>query len=365
MNWFVKKADGAVYGPVDRETLRYWAADGRILPDDLVSADESDWSPAPQLADLQMDWFVELDNGELYGPIPLLATRDLLLAGHALPGARIVHRDTQEERTLAEAVVSALLAQNTDLQEYCQKMSAKVDDLERSVGTYEHLFGEESTDGLALKARVQRELKTSLERRDAFERESVRWKRLYEDERENNARHEASLTEQIRRMRGEELESRRVIEGLEQKLREIEKGDQFASQIHVVHGTESSAASVDAGSLLAAYKILSRNYDKLVEQLAMKAQEISELMESRASMEHEAASRIRGLEETLKREQEEADSARKKLIDMEETHLQLVQAYRDLNDRYVRSRQHAHVQAPPSRREAQPPQPEGPRIRLI
>ena len=75
--------------------------------------------------------------------------------------------------------------------------------------------------------------------------------------------------------------------------------------------------------------------------------------------------RIQGQEATLRREQEEAEAARKKLIEVEETHLQLVQAYRDLNDRYIRSRQNAHVIAPPSRGESASQPSEGPRIRLI
>ena len=79
MNWHLKKADGeTVYGPVDEKTLEAWAADGRISPFDKVSSDQKEWKPAPQVDALKMEWTVDLDDGRQFGPLHVLAFRELV-----------------------------------------------------------------------------------------------------------------------------------------------------------------------------------------------------------------------------------------------------------------------------------------------
>ena len=366
MNWFLKKADGAVYGPVDMDTLRTWATDGRVFPDDQISADDDEWIPAPSLPDLKMDWLVSLTNGEWFGPVHLLAVRDLIDSGAAdAATAVLVHKDSREELPAGPAVLRALMEKDAQLQRDKEELAARVQDLDQRVRSYETVFSPTDPDAKNLKTRVQRELKSSLDHRDAYEREAIRWRRLYDDEREKNARREAELAEQVRRLRDVELISRREIEALAARIRDMEKGDDFITKVQVVSGSDSSAASVDSGSLLAAYKNLSRNYDKLVQELAAKSAEIHELLASRTKIEHAGVERVRLLEENLRREQAEAESARRKLIELEEEHLQFVQAYRDLNDRYIRSRQQSATQPPAMRKESPAAHAEGPRIRLV
>ena len=46
MKWYVKNADGKVFGPVDDEKLLAWVKDGRVEPFAGVSNDLKTWKLA-------------------------------------------------------------------------------------------------------------------------------------------------------------------------------------------------------------------------------------------------------------------------------------------------------------------------------
>jgi hypothetical protein len=64
--WHLLKAsDKEVFGPIDLETLRGWAADAKISPLDKISSDNRmSWQRAPMIAELQMD-HAGADAGQL------------------------------------------------------------------------------------------------------------------------------------------------------------------------------------------------------------------------------------------------------------------------------------------------------------
>ena len=66
--WFVKKQDGAVYGPADFASLIRWAQEGRIDPDSLISSDKINWATASLTPELEMNWMVETAPGNVFGP---------------------------------------------------------------------------------------------------------------------------------------------------------------------------------------------------------------------------------------------------------------------------------------------------------
>ena len=66
--WFVRTADGKVYGPADVSVLVKWAEEGRIEASSSVSADRVTWMRAPGLDALEMDWLVEVSQGNVFGP---------------------------------------------------------------------------------------------------------------------------------------------------------------------------------------------------------------------------------------------------------------------------------------------------------
>ena len=76
--WYVKTADGNVYGPADVASLVKWAEDGRIDYSVSISKDRVSWSPAHLMLELAMDWLVEVEPGRVLGPY----NRRYLIASH-------------------------------------------------------------------------------------------------------------------------------------------------------------------------------------------------------------------------------------------------------------------------------------------
>ena len=66
--WYVRTADGRVYGPADIASLVTWAEDGRIEPTGFVSRDRINWTPAQLMPELEMKWLVETEPGKVFGP---------------------------------------------------------------------------------------------------------------------------------------------------------------------------------------------------------------------------------------------------------------------------------------------------------
>ena len=90
-DWFVRTADGSVYGPATVETLVAWARDGRIDPSGFVSRDRLKWEPAQLMPALEMKWLVETEPGKVFGPFnrALVAT---LFADGSIPKNSKVYR---------------------------------------------------------------------------------------------------------------------------------------------------------------------------------------------------------------------------------------------------------------------------------
>jgi hypothetical protein len=106
MNWYLRKSDDTVYGPVDDTMLRQWATEGRIAPEDRISKDRQNWSPAHDLPALQMDWLIAMEDGSLYGPLHLSALRELVADGSLTPQTRLTHKTTGAVQSLEEALAA-------------------------------------------------------------------------------------------------------------------------------------------------------------------------------------------------------------------------------------------------------------------
>lgn len=83
--WRLRKGGGgAVYGPVPTAMLAAWAREGRIAPEDEISADGLAWQPAHTLEALRMRWWLRLPDGSWFGPAHIDAFREIV-AEHGLP----------------------------------------------------------------------------------------------------------------------------------------------------------------------------------------------------------------------------------------------------------------------------------------
>ncbi len=80
-NWFLKKHEnGEVFGPVPLQKIREWAHSAQVNSQDMLSNDNVIWTQAPMIAQMEMDWLVEVNDHLLYGP----TTAETLLEFHQL-----------------------------------------------------------------------------------------------------------------------------------------------------------------------------------------------------------------------------------------------------------------------------------------
>jgi hypothetical protein len=133
MNWYLKRNDGEVYGPVDLPTLQLWAMDGRVAPDDKISADLEKWAPVSDLAELSMKWNVELRDGSTYGPIHLLALRDLIYEGSVSRRAKIKHKQSGEEAVAGEALLFELIETESKAPSTIVALTDRLGDAEKRI----------------------------------------------------------------------------------------------------------------------------------------------------------------------------------------------------------------------------------------
>ena len=90
--WYVRSAEGSVYGPSDRATLAQWAREGRIEPTGYVSRDRKEWLPAQMMPELEMKWIVEAEPGKFFGPFNREVVIRLAAAGQIPLGANVYSR---------------------------------------------------------------------------------------------------------------------------------------------------------------------------------------------------------------------------------------------------------------------------------
>ena len=93
MNWYVKNADGKVFGPVDDAKLLTWVKDGRVEPFAGISNDLQKWKLASLEPFLEMDWLVESEPGRFYGPTHRAVIDDLIKSKAISESCRIYRDD--------------------------------------------------------------------------------------------------------------------------------------------------------------------------------------------------------------------------------------------------------------------------------
>ena len=113
--WYVRNTSGKVFGPIDLETLKGWVKDGRIEPLAGVSSDLKNWMLAPLKPELEMNWVVENEPGQFYGPTHRAVLDDLKKAGSLSREARFYQDDRGAFAERLRALESALAAKDAEL----------------------------------------------------------------------------------------------------------------------------------------------------------------------------------------------------------------------------------------------------------
>lgn len=306
MNWFLRKEDKTVYGPVDTTVLAGWAASGRITPSDEVSTDQVGWKPAHQIPDLHMEWMLDTGDGEPFGPVHVLALAELVREGSVPPEQPVQHVRNGTVGTVGAVAVSALLAAAEEQHAECLRL------------------GEQLT-------RVQAELDARKNQPPAPPDPEL--PRL----RQALAEAEARIMELVKQaVPVPDVEAPRLRESLkkaESRIAELETKQRVLDNVELAGGT------VDAATLLTSYRELSQNYDRLLAKLDDKSDELTAALESHARVVKDLKAQLGSAHQDTQKGHQELEATRARLVELEHAHLEIVRAYRDLNDRYIRLRQ--------------------------
>jgi chromosome segregation ATPase len=179
-------------------------------------------------------------------------------------------------------------------------------------------------------------------RNDSLQREVAKWTKMYEDLRENHVTVERALRQRIEDSRRSEAAARDEIRDLRRRVERSELD--YRNLINATQGAEGEegAADPDRARLMAMVEAnaeLSRSLDTLFAQLQEKGEAITAMARARAEAEQRAEEDIRRMEARVKEEQAIAARAVARHTELEEAHQQLVRAYRNMNDRFIRLHQ--------------------------
>jgi|GEM_PF-748942 DNA repair exonuclease SbcCD ATPase subunit len=308
--WYLKKANDRVFGPVEESDLQQWAADARIAPEDRISSDQEIWIEPQELASLEMDWFVILEDDSSYGPLHAMALRDLYQDGMIQADTVVKHRFSGEQQPAYALMLRHVLDQNDQLMEHARELYSRNIALEEDARTRAEQPPVDESHPVAAHAL----------------KDAQKWKKLYEDEHRQRTELEEKFEQENRTLRDQLFEA--------QSAR-----DKLAHRMHAFQTGSDGNDDERFQTLVVSYESLSESYDALLRQLHEKTEALNQAQEHRAESERLADERVKQLENRLTREREECVKARRQLAELETTHLQLVRSYREMNDRYIRSRQ--------------------------
>lgn len=168
MNWYVKGADGKVFGPADDEKIIAWVKDGRVDPFAGVSNDLKQWKLASLEPSFEMDWIVENEPGRFYGPTHRAVVDDLIKSGSLTPSCRIYRDDhggaAEKEAAAARAEAEKAMA---EVQAEAEKAMAELK------GEAERAIASKDAEIAALKSELEL-MKSRVEKSEAQTRELER-----------------------------------------------------------------------------------------------------------------------------------------------------------------------------------------------
>jgi len=118
----LRTPDGSVYGPVGVATLCTWAADARVIPGCALSTDGKTWRPVETFPEIRLNWSVKFDDGNVYGPLNLLAIW-VLAAEKSIPhGVSLIEAKTNRTVILDESLYPLLIEECRQILAGCGKL---------------------------------------------------------------------------------------------------------------------------------------------------------------------------------------------------------------------------------------------------
>lgn len=102
--WFLRKhEDKSIFGPVPFAKLQEWARNAQIAPQDAISEDGVNWTKAPMIPELGMDWLVQTAEDTYYGPTTPSAVMEFYTLGEINRHTILINCKTGETCPLCEA----------------------------------------------------------------------------------------------------------------------------------------------------------------------------------------------------------------------------------------------------------------------
>ncbi|MBR4172653.1 MAG: hypothetical protein IKR48_13460 [Kiritimatiellae bacterium] len=290
--WLLKDEQGNQFGPVVWESLLGWASDGRIGPSDQISPDGTHWRNAADIAELQMEWLVELSPGNYYGPITRNAAEGLIRNGNVPASASVYHRLSPDARTEVEAhrhemdraviLLNDLRRQLADVQAnfVAQEQTAKkqAEELARSAEREKKMEQELLTASAQLSAQRQ-QLTSALQQQQLAQRKSLTvqaelenmkdiLQRAKEQERANAADAEDARN-QAREAEQKLASSLMLNESLQQEIHSLQK-----IQLDLQRETELARKQIETENL--ARETLCQEKDRVIEALRREKEDAEE-----------------------------------------------------------------------------------------
>lgn len=107
-NWYLKKHEnGEVFGPVAFTKIRDWARSAQVNSQDMLSNDNTIWTKAPMIPEMEMDWLVVVGENLLYGPTTAEALLEFHQLGEILPDTPLINCRSGETTTFGETAFYA------------------------------------------------------------------------------------------------------------------------------------------------------------------------------------------------------------------------------------------------------------------
>lgn len=125
--WYVRNTAGKVFGPIDFATLQSWVRDGRVEPLAGISENLKDWMLAPLKPELEMDWVVENNPGQFYGPTHKAVVDDFVKSGTLSPGARFYYDDRGKTVEAMNGLKTELCEAEAELEKLRIEKAAEAD----------------------------------------------------------------------------------------------------------------------------------------------------------------------------------------------------------------------------------------------
>jgi hypothetical protein len=155
LRWQIRHDDGSNTGPTDIETLRRWAAEGRITATCGLSRDGQTWLPAASLPELEMDWLVLVSSDSVIGPFAFAALEILRASGDIPPDAHIFRRQAAQ---LAGSQGTQLVQRTIAAEAHRREAEAQLQQLRANLAAKDLDFDAERQQLAAETARVKAEL---------------------------------------------------------------------------------------------------------------------------------------------------------------------------------------------------------------